>query len=72
VIVKNVLGTANGLNRRDSTFDVTVSQFSNKKLIPFYGGVPFPYGVNRGIMLYGIAKPGVTVINDIKKTGTTK
>ncbi|WP_153100239.1 hypothetical protein [Paraburkholderia hayleyella] len=65
------IGTADGLNRPNSIFDVTVPQFNNNKLIPFVNKA-LPYGTNQGILLFGVGAKGVTVINDIRHTGDQK
>jgi hypothetical protein len=65
------MGTADGLNRPGSMFDVTVSNFNNNKLIPFTGQAA-PYGVNQGILLFGVGSKGAAVINDIRSSGGQK
>ncbi|MDR5823706.1 hemagglutinin repeat-containing protein, partial [Caballeronia sp. LZ043] len=65
------MGTADGLGRPGSMFGVTVSRFNNKWLVPFTG-IAAPYGVNQGILIYGVGSKGATVANDIKKAGGDK
>lgn len=63
------MGTADGLNRPGSMFDVTVPRFNNNTLIPFINQA-VPYGVTQGILLYGVGSKGATVINDIGTSGS--
>ncbi|MDR6422864.1 hypothetical protein J2801_005161 [Paraburkholderia phenoliruptrix] len=65
------MGTADGLGRSGSMFGVTVPKINNNWLIPFTG-VAAPYGVNQGILLYGVGTKSATVINDIRNTGGQK
>ena len=65
------MGTADGLNRSGSMFDVTVPRINNNTLIPFTGQVA-PYGTTQGILLFGVGSKGVTVINDLRNTGGQK
>lgn len=65
------MGTADGLNRSGSMFDVTVPRINNNTLIPFTGQVA-PYGTTQAIQLYGVGAKGVTVINDIRNAGGKK
>jgi hypothetical protein len=62
------MGISDGLNRSGSMFDVTVSNFNNNRLIPFTGNAA-PYGVNQGILLFGVGTKGAAFINDIRQTG---
>ncbi|WP_322063506.1 hemagglutinin repeat-containing protein, partial [Paraburkholderia tropica] len=65
------MGTADGLNRSGSMFDVTVPRINNNTLIPFTGQVA-PYGVNQGILIFGVGSKGAAVINDIRNSGGKK
>jgi filamentous hemagglutinin len=65
------MGTADGLNRSGSMFDVTVSRMNNNTLIPFTGQTA-PYGVTQGILLFGVGAKGATVINDVRQAGGKK
>lgn len=65
------MGTADGLGRPGSMFDVTVPKINNNWLIPITGGAA-PYGVNQGILLFGVGTKGTTVINDIRNAGGKK
>ncbi|MGN5476822.1 hypothetical protein ACTMU2_07250 [Cupriavidus basilensis] len=51
------MGTADGLNRSGSMFDVTVPRFNNNTLIPFTGWTA-PYGTTQTILLYGVGAKG--------------
>ena len=65
------MGTADGLNRSGSIFDVTVPRINNNTLIPFIGYAA-PYGTTQAILLYGVGTKGAAVINDIRNTGDKK
>ncbi|MFP3245726.1 MAG: hemagglutinin repeat-containing protein, partial [Paraburkholderia sp.] len=65
------MGTADGLNRSGSMFDVTVPRINNNTLIPFIGQAA-PYGTTQAILLFGIGTKGVTVINDVRNAGDKK
>ncbi|HEX7685885.1 MAG TPA: hypothetical protein VF446_20490 [Trinickia sp.] len=65
------MGTADGLNRPASMFDVTVPRMNNNTLIPFTGQIA-PYGTTQAILLYGVGTKGATVINDIRNNGDEK
>ena len=65
------MGTADGLNRSGSMFDVTVPRINNNTLIPFTGQTA-PYGTTQAILLYGVGTKGATVINDIRNAGDQK
>lgn len=65
------VGTADGLNRSGSMFDVTVSRINNNTLIPFTG-LAAPYGTTQSILLLGVGSKGATVINDILNAGDKK
>jgi filamentous hemagglutinin len=65
------MGTADGLNRSGSMFEVTVPRINNNTLIPFTGQVA-PYGTTQAILLYGVGTKGATVINDIRNAGGKK
>ncbi|MBB5460523.1 hemagglutinin repeat-containing protein [Paraburkholderia sp. Cpub6] len=62
------MGTADGLNRSGSMFDVTVPRINNSTLIPFTGQAA-PYGTTQGILLFGVGTKGLNVINDVHKAG---
>jgi len=65
------MGTADGLNRSGSMFDVTVPRINNNTLIPFTGQAA-PYGVTQGILLFGAGSKGLNVINDVLQAGDKK
>ncbi|MFX1766169.1 hemagglutinin repeat-containing protein [Paraburkholderia sp. A1RI-2L] len=65
------MGVADGLNRPGSMFDVTVPRINNNWLIPFTGQAA-PYGINQGILIFGVGSKGAAVINDIRHAGDQK
>lgn len=65
------MGTADGLNRSGSMFDVTVPRINNNTLIPFTG-VAAPYGTTKSILIFGVGSKGASVINDILNAGDKK
>ncbi|HEY1999193.1 hypothetical protein, partial [Paraburkholderia sp.] len=65
------MGTADGLNRSGSMFDVTVPRISNNTLIPFTGQAA-PYGTTQAIMTYGVGTKGAALIKDIGTAGDKK
>ncbi|WP_143281693.1 hypothetical protein [Caballeronia cordobensis] len=62
------MGTADGLNRSGSMFDVTVPRINNNTLIPVTGQAA-PYGTTQAILLSGVDTKGITVINDVRNAG---
>jgi len=65
------MGVADGLNRPNSMFGVTVPRINNATLFPFTNQA-LPYGTTQGILLYGVGSKGVTVINDVRGAGEKK
>lgn len=65
------MGTADGLNRSGSMFDVTVPRINNNTLIPFTGQAA-PYGTTQAIMIYGVGTKGAALIKDIGTAGDKK
>jgi hypothetical protein len=65
------MGNADGLNRSDSMFGVTVPRINNNTLIPLINQAA-PYGTTQGILLLGVGSKGATVINDLRDTGGQK
>lgn len=62
------MGTADGLSRSGSMFDVTVTRINNNTLIPFIGQAA-PYGTTQGILMFGVGTKGLNVINDVRQAG---
>ncbi|MCF2133970.1 MULTISPECIES: hemagglutinin repeat-containing protein [Mycetohabitans] len=65
------MGVADGLNRPDSMFNVSVPRINNNTLIPFINQAA-PYGTTQGILLFGVGSKGATVIDDIRHAGDKK
>jgi filamentous hemagglutinin len=65
------IGKADGLNRPDTMFDVSVPNINNTKLIPFTKEAA-PYGTHQGMLWLGVGSKGATVINDIRNAEERK
>lgn len=58
------VGASDGINRTSSLFGVKVPRVGNATLNPLTG-MPLPYGITQGTLLFGIGSNGLEVINQI-------
>jgi len=71
VPVPRMVGASDGIDRAQSLFGSTTSGFNNLKMLPF-SNLPYPYGVNQAIMIFGVGAQAVTVTNDVLGAGKKK
>ncbi|MDR5838787.1 hypothetical protein QCE83_31540 [Caballeronia sp. LZ034LL] len=65
------VGTADGLGRPSSMFDVTVPRYNNNTLIPFVNRTA-PYGTTQGILIFGVGTKGAAAFNDVRQSGANE